>query len=140
MNVLGLDRTTLPDSLLRRIATADRRAVGLPVPLSEMTVMATVKADKKREKDLQEQITNWLRLRNITVIRSATHRKTSNNMGCPDLIFCVRGKAVAFEVKLPGRKPTPEQEKFLAALSADGWHIAVIHSIDGARVFVEAIK
>ncbi len=137
---MGLDRSRLPDSLLRRIAPADRRSAGLPAPLSELTVEATVKADRKREKDLQEQITNWLMLRNITVIRSRTGRKTSNNVGTPDLIFSVMGRAVALELKLPGMKPTPEQKRFLSALSSDGWKVAIVHSLDEAMAVVAEVQ
>ncbi len=137
---MGLDRASLPDSLLRRVAPADRRAAGLPCPVAELTVLATVKAYKKREKELQEQITNWLRIRGITVIRSRTDHKTSNNVGTPDLLFAIRGRAVALEVKLPGCKPTPGQEKFLCALAGNGWKIAIVHSLDEARSVVEAIK
>ncbi len=137
---MGLDRASLPDSILRRITPAERRASGLPSPLSELTVLATVKADKKLEKELQNQIENFLRLRGITVIRSRTDRKTSNNIGTPDLIFAGRGRAVAMEVKLPGRKPTPEQEKFLAALSADGWLVKIVHALDEARAVVVEVE
>lgn len=137
---MGLDKSTLPDSLLRRVTPADRRVAGLPCPLSELTVLATVKLDRKLEKELQVQIENWLRLRGVTVIRSRTDRKTSNNVGTPDLIFAVHGRAVALEVKLPGRKPTAEQEKFLCALIGDGWKVAVVHSLDEARAVVEAVK
>ena len=134
--IMGLDKTSLPDSLLRCVSAADRKAAGLPAPWSERQEAAVAKSDVKREKELQVQIVNWLLLRGITVIRSGTHRKTSNNVGCPDLIFCVRGRACALEAKLPGQKPTPEQERFMCALANDGWIVKVIHSLDEARAAV----
>jgi hypothetical protein len=63
-------------------------------------------------------------------------RKTSNNVGTPDFIFAVRGRAVALEVKLPGRRTTTEQERFLCALIGDGWLAKVVHSLDEARAVV----
>ncbi len=137
---MGIDRASLPDSLLRRVSPSDRQAAGLPCPVSALAAKAVAKAEHKREKALQDQIVNWLRLRGITVIRSRMDRKTTNNRGVADLLFAVRGQAVAVEVKLPGQKATADQEKFLAILSADGWKVAVVHSLDEARAVVEAVK
>jgi hypothetical protein len=133
---MGLDKTLLPDSLLRCVSAADRTAAGLPAPLEQSLAAAVTRNEHKREKELQNQIDGWLRIRGITAIRSGTHRKTSNNVGCPDLIFCVRGRACALEAKLPGQKPTPEQERFMCALAKDGWFVKVVHSLDEARAAV----
>jgi hypothetical protein len=133
---MGLDRKSLPDSLLKRVNPADRRAAGLPPPVSEIVSRAAAKSDLKREKELQIEIENWLRLRGLTAIRSRMDRKTSNNVGTPDFIFAVRGRAVALEAKLPGKRPTPEQERFLCALVGDGWFVSVVHTLDEARAAV----
>jgi len=133
---MGLSRENLPDSLLCRISAADRKAAGLPMPRSERHEAAVAKSDVKREKELQHQISNWLRIRGITAIQSGMHRKTSNNCGTPDFLFAIRGRAVALEAKLPGQKPTPEQERFMCALIGDGWFVKVVHSLDEARAAV----
>jgi hypothetical protein len=130
---MGIDRKSLPDSLLRRVASADRKAACLPPPLSEIVSASSAKADHKREKELQTEIDNWLRLRGITAIRSRMDKRTSNNVGTPDFVFAVRGRAVALEAKLPGNRPTTEQERFLCALIGDGWYVKVVHSLDEAR-------
>ena len=136
---MGLNPKTLPDAILRRISPADRTSAGLPPPLSEFVATAKVKSDLKREKELQNQIENFLRLRGITFIRSAMHRKTSNTVGCPDFLFAVVGRAVALECKLPGQKPTEDQERVMAGMIRDGWHVAVVNSLDEARSVVGAL-
>ena len=136
---LGLNPSTLPDSLLKRVSPADRKAARLPPPLSEFVAKAKAKSDVKREKELQNQIENFLRLRGITPIRSATHRETSNNKGTPDFLFAVIGRAVAIECKLPGQEPTADQQRMLQALASDGWRVAVVYSLDEARSVVAAL-
>jgi hypothetical protein len=39
------------------------------------------------------------------------------------------GKAVYIECKMPGRKPTPEQIKFIEGARADGCIAGVVHSV-----------
>lgn len=137
---MGLDRASLPDSLLRRVSPVDRKAAGLPMPIGEWLKKKADKADAKREKELQNQIYNWLRLRGITAIRSRMDRATSNNVGTPDFLLAVHGRAVALEVKLPGRKPTDEQMGMLLKLAADGWEAKVVYSLDEARAIVAEVE
>lgn len=136
---MGLDRQTLPDQILKRIDPADRKAAGLPGPFALALAEQKAKEQFRREKDLQQQICNWLALRNVTVIRSNMSRPTTNNRGCPDLIFAIDGRATALEVKLPGRQPTDEQVAMLLKLAADGWKTAIVTSLDEVRVIVAEV-
>lgn len=136
---MGLDKTTLPDSFLKKISPADRKAAGLPAPLSEIVAKSCAKSEAKREKELQNQIENWLRLRGITAIRSRMDRATSNNRGTPDFLFAVSGRAVALEVKVHGNL-TPEQLKMIIALRKDGWRVQVIYSLEEARAVVLEVE
>ena len=136
---MGLDKNSLPDSLLRRVSPADRKAAGLPAPLSEIVSMAKVKSDLKREKELQNQIVNWLRLRNITVSWFRMDKRLTATVGWPDITFAVKGRAVALECKLPGERPTEDQERVMAGLIRDGWRVAVVTSLDEARAVVGAL-
>lgn len=90
--------------------------------------------EAKIEKELQEQIIGFLERNNTVVIRSRTDKKTSTNVGTPDLIFALKGRAVGFEVKMPGKKPTKEQTEMMARMTANGWRCYVIESYDQAVV------
>lgn len=91
------------------------------------------KEEAKSEKILQAQITGFLeRNNNTVVIRSRTDRKTTVNVGLPDLLFALKGHPIGFEVKLPGKKPTKEQEKMMEKMRHNGWLCYVIDSYDQA--------
>ena len=69
--------------------------------------------------------------------------KTHGNQfsaGIPDIVACVRGRFVAFEVKRPGCKPTKLQEATLRRIGAAGGVAAVVHSVDEARATLENVK
>lgn len=90
------------------------------------------KEEAKSEKELQEQIVGFLERNNTVVIRSRTDKKTSTNVGTPDLLFAIKGRAIAFEVKLPTKKTTKEQRDMMEKMTANGWLCFVIYSYDKA--------
>ncbi len=137
---MGIDRNALPDAVLRRITPADRRAVSLPSPLAETVKAAADKSDLRREKELQRDIGNWLRLRGITFVQSRMDKKTRTRKGVSDFLFAIRGRAVALEAKLPGKQPTEDQRRVMAGLAADGWRVAVVRSLDEARSVVAEVE
>jgi hypothetical protein len=113
-------------------------------------------AASRSEKALQRQIENYLRLRGIEAIRSRMDRKTSNNVGCPDFLFAVTTHrqwiehdgdwghlvaAVALEVKLPGKKLDPEQEKMQAAMTKrpNAWTHRVVNSVEEVKAFLDGL-
>jgi penicillin-binding protein-related factor A (putative recombinase) len=53
--------------------------------------------------------------------------------GRPDLIGCYRGRAFAFEVKVPGGKPTELQLKQLKEWADSGAISAVVYSVDDVK-------
>lgn len=89
------------------------------------------------EGKIQEQIVKALGALGVHVIRSAMHRRTSNQKGTPDLLFAYRGIPYAIEVKRPGGKVRPEQEETLRALSRNGWRVAVLDDVQAAITFVQ---
>jgi hypothetical protein len=50
--------------------------------------------------------------------------------GVSDLLCCYEGRFLAIEVKRPGGRVSPEQERFLERVRAAGGIGLVIHSID----------
>lgn len=93
---------------------------------------APSKFEIKSEKVLQQQIVDHLERNGVVVIRSRTDKKTTTAVGIPDLLFAIKGRAIAFEAKLPGKKPTEEQAKMMQLMSRNGWLCIVIHSYDEA--------
>lgn len=101
---------------------------------------APTKEELKTEKQLQEQIVGFLERNNTVVIRSRMDRKTSTNVGTPDLLFAVRMRPVAFEVKLKGRKPTKEQTEMMLRMTGNGWACFIVESYDEAVTIFEKLS
>lgn len=62
-------------------------------------------------------------------------------VGMPDLLGCYRGRALAWEVKLPGgsHKVTPKQQDTLDAWEAADADVAVIRTAEDACARLDAI-
>jgi hypothetical protein len=57
--------------------------------------------------------------------------------GSADIICCVKGKFLALEVKMPGKQPSEEQEKWGAEVTEAGGVYEIVHCINEA---VDAVK
>lgn len=55
------------------------------------------------------------------------------NPGGSDLIGIYKGRFLALEVKMPGKKPTPEQENFLRVVRENGGIAGVVRSVDDVK-------
>ena len=121
----------LPDRMLRLISRADRKWIGVWTLEERMQ-----KLEIKNERDLGNQIVQYLNLRNIEVLRPRTDKKSRIKKGWPDLTFCVRAPngfplACAFELKTDSGVLTKEQADMLDRLKTapNAWHVRVIRSL-----------
>jgi len=73
----------------------------------------------KNEKMLQGQLYALLYRRGHRPRIQRMDRKSNIAIGMPDIAFEIRGQSVHWEVKMPGKNPTPEQYKCHAELRAD---------------------
>lgn len=97
-------------------------------------------AQAKTEKQLQGQLEGLLRRRGVLMpIRQRMDRKSNVAIGVPDILFSIDGRAVAWEVKLPGQNPRPEQEKAHAEMRADGWRVDVVRSYDEGIAILDTL-
>lgn len=124
----------LSDKMLRMISAQDRAPMGKAgITYAE----AQVKADVKSERELQNQIENWLRLNSIPAFRQRMDRKSNMPIGTPDFLVCWRGCFYAFEVKVGNNKPTKEQEQCLDAIRAAGGFAFVVRSLMEVKMVIE---
>jgi hypothetical protein len=133
-----MNSKVLPDSYLRCMTPAQRQEIGQKTAAEVLSAGVA-----KSEKDLQKQIVGLLRLKGIEPIVSRMDRRTSNNVGTPDILFAVTGdlrawewgsEACAWEVKMPQGKLSPEQEAMGRKLKTapNGWSHEIIRSVDEA--------
>lgn len=136
---MGIDPSALPNAFLSKMDKADRQPLG---KAGVTAAEAETKNAFRREKQLQERCVAILRLRNILPNVSRMDRRKTDKVGWPDLTFAYPrndrfGVPCAFECKLPGCHPTPEQTKVMQHLLDNGWFVRVITS---EEQFLEALK
>lgn len=128
--------TVLPNHILRLVPAIERAKMG-KAGLTADECFA--RAEIRNERDLQKLLVNYLRQKQIEPIVSIFGRKTTNNIGTPDILFAVfvdgQITACAWEVKTKSGKLTMEQHQMALRLSMppNGWRHRVIRSFDEAR-------
>lgn len=88
-----------------------------------------------RESGLRSRIVRRLRARGWLPL--VMHGSAYSRRGTSDVIACARGRFLAIEVKLPGERPRPDQERFLARVRQAGGTAGVAHSVREAEALVE---
>jgi hypothetical protein len=126
----------IPPNILRLMPSEERRQLG---KAGELPEEALARAKVRVERDLQYMLASLLNLRGIAFMRQRMDKKATGTIGWPDFTFAVDGRAVAWEVKLPGEKPTAEQEEMHQRMRANGWTVEVITSVDQARSELERV-
>lgn len=129
----------LPEKVLSKMSKADRAK--LPGK-SGLTASECAEVQiAKSEKELQAQISGMLRRHGIYAISQPMHKRSNLKVGTPDFLFSVKGRAIAWEIKMPGQSPREEQLFAMRQMSMNGWLCDVIRSYDEAfRLFNELNK
>lgn len=119
------DPRLIPDRIIEMMPPEARAKLGRHCKTNAERQAAI---EAKSEKKLQENIAALLRQRNIRFNVSRMDRATTGVVGWPDFTFAVKGRACAFEVKLPGQEPTKEQVQVMLDLVRDGWFVRIVRS------------
>jgi len=100
-----------------------------------MELLANYKTKAPLEKMIQHHITVWLRQQgyHIDVITKGMY----GNNGIADIICCIDGRYIAFEVKRPGKKPTPIQQSWAQKVKKAGGEYYTVHSLDEVKELFE---
>ena len=91
------------------------------------------------EKEIVKSILKYLK----TVPRCfcwKEHGGMYGTAGIPDIIACIGGKFVAFEVKVAGGKPTKLQEAAIRKINEASGIAEVVYSVDDVRIIMERNK
>jgi hypothetical protein len=91
----------------------------------------------KTESYIQKQILQFLRslpwCRPFKII-------AANERGVPDIICCLNGRFIAFEVKRPGAKPTQLQDVQHQRIVSAGGKVHIVTSLDEVKKIVASIS
>jgi hypothetical protein len=101
---------TVPtDAMLRRMSPADRAWLG---KAGVTAAEAQVSYDERSEKDLQKNMENYLRQRNLFFIRSRMDKRPTIRKGLPDFtIILPGGMSLLVEAKVEGGVVSADQKK-----------------------------
>jgi len=119
----------LPEKILRLMSPEDRKSIG------QMTTEETfLKTQARNERELQGQIVNLLRLKDVEVLWHRTDRRSHATKGWPDITFCTRHGGHAWEIKFEGGALSQEQERMIARMQKEpnGWDVRVIKGLPEA--------
>lgn len=130
-------RGPIPEHIRRLMPQEERADMGKVVMT---TGDAQEKIDGRREKELQENIAALLRQRDIWFDWKRMDKRSTATLGCPDFLFCVDGKACAFEVKLPAGVISGDQMRCHIAMLKNGWFVRVVRSETEALEQLEVIS
>ena len=92
-----------------------------------------------KEKDIQKQILDWLRWHKVFCWKSNTagiYRKSTDSYipagmrGISDIIGIFNGRMICIEVKMPKKKPSEFQQRFIDSINKSGGIAFVAHSLD----------
>lgn len=128
----------LPDSFLRCLSPADRKALGKGGMTAEEAIAKQV---AKNERQLQGQIVNLLRLKGIEPLWHRTDKKSAATEGWPDITFSINWRrrldeaiACAWEVKFGDGELSQAQKamKIRLETSPNNWVWREIRSVDEA--------
>ena len=126
----------LPDAIKRKLPPEEKKRLGsLALTLEELVERQEVRT----ERQLQNQIADYLRLKGIPFIRSRMDRKTTVRVGVLDFNCCVppHGKFIGLEVKLPGESPTEEQDKEIEAINRAGGMAVIVSCLHDVKQVVD---
>jgi len=92
-----------------------------------------------KESVIQNKILKWLKQQPDIWCYKA-HASGFQMAGIPDIIACVRGQFVAFEVKTEIGKATILQQMVIRDINAVGGNAVVVRSLDEVRDIVDAMR
>ena len=75
-----------------------------------------------REATLQAKCIRYLRDLGVYTIKTIV----TNSNGAPDLLACIQGKFISFEIKAPGKRPTRLQQYHADRITISGGRYYVI--------------
>lgn len=120
---MSINSATMPERMRRLLAPEQRKEMKLLT-----STEAQSKLDGKREKELQENIAALLRQRGIWFARQRMDRKTTGVVGQPDFLLAIKGRAIAWEIKLVGKYLTKEQNACMRDMESNGWICIIVRS------------
>lgn len=116
-----------------KLSAAERKSRGIQTPAE-----ASAKHDARLERELQQQIANFLRLADIWFDQDSMAHRRRGTKGAPDFLFAYRGIPCAVEAKTQ-TQVSADQQKAHDAMRKNGWVVIVARSLVEVQGLLQAI-
>lgn len=130
---MGLDSTSLPQSVLRLMSKEQRAPLG---KAGETYEEAQERTAVKLERELHDRFTNWLNLRRLLFIHARTDKKSTIRKGWPDFTVIYGDHVCCVEFKRPGGKLRSEQVEVIKRMLQTNTPVIVADDFKAASDFV----
>lgn len=133
----------LPQRIIDRLSEIDRRQYALHVghPNAGRTSSdIEQKLAARAERELQDQIRQYLNQKGVPFICPAMFRKSQQPRGWPDFTFAFCGVPIIWECKSANGKLRGSQERIVAELVRNGWRFRLLRSLTEARDHLREIE
>lgn len=136
---MGFDPDRLPESFRRKMAPDPvlwRHAM-----IDKMsTDAATAKREEICEREIQEQIRQYLRMRGIYVASQPMNKRSQLTPGTPDFICAHNKVPLAFEAKTPSGTLSDAQCGVKVMMETNGWSYHIVHGVADVKEVLDNIE
>lgn len=133
---MGFDPDKLPESFKKCMA-ADPITIRHAIMDKMNTDSATAKREEICEREIQEQIRQYLRMRGIFFAAQQMNKRSQLQEGTPDFLLAHRGIPIALEAKTLTGKLSEAQEAIRAQMEANGWHYHIVHGVADVKPILD---
>lgn len=130
-----MKRESIPDHVIKMMSKSDRKELKL---ITSDEAQAAYVA--KSEKDLQTQISQFLRVNGIWFYNARMDKKTTARKGCPDYLLAWGYQPVAIEVKFGKGKLSEDQVKTHNEMLKNGWRVHTVNSLEQLKQILDALE
>lgn len=132
---MGLDPNQMSDRARAMIAPEHRRELGISTreEVEEQN-------DILSERELQNQICDYLRTKDIVVSCQRMDRRSNVAIGMADMLLCYFSVPLAFECKVGRNEQTREQNEMELKMIRNGWRYYIIRNLSEVRAILTAIE
>jgi len=133
---MGWDSSSLPPSVRRLMPASEPHSIAAQEQRRAVT-------EHKDEAEMHDQFETWLRYHAaefpIPAVHSRMDRKSTIREGWPDFTVCWQGRVAFVEFKMPGNKPSAEQDAVAREIVQSGMTVAVCYSVAEAIAHTKRI-
>jgi len=132
----------IPQHIVDKMTSEERKSRGLFSSAERLALSrkSSHQADTRAERELQQDIAQYLRLRGIPFINPPMHKRSMLPDGWPDFTLAYRSVPIVIEVKNEAGVVSDEQSRMMDLLKAGGWVVRVVRSLPEVKELMDGLE